>query len=87
MGATRYPKDAKEAGIQGAVYGRSVVKKDGSNDAVCVLYGIGGDCGKEAVRVGMAMSELEPGSQRGKPVRVQLNLPIRYTLRNPTWET
>ena len=36
---------------------------------------------EEAVRVVEKMPSWKPGKQRGKSVRVQYNLPIRFTLR------
>ena len=72
---------AKNAGISGKVYITFVVEKDGSITDVKVLRGIGGGCDEEAVRVVQSMPRWSPGKQRGKPVRVQYNLPVRFTLQ------
>ncbi len=77
----KYPVMAKESGIQGKVYVTFVVEKDGSITDVKVLRGIGGGCDEEAVRVVQSMPRWSPGKQRGKPVRVQYNLPVRFTLQ------
>ena len=77
----KYPVMAKESGIQGKVYVTFVVEKDGSITDVKVLRGIGGGCDEEAIRVVAAMPQWKPGKQRGKPVRVQYNLPVRFTLQ------
>lgn len=77
----KYPVMAKESGIQGKVYVTFVVEKDGSITDVKVLRGIGGGCDEEAIRVVAAMPKWKPGKQRGKPVRVQYNLPVRFTLQ------
>jgi protein TonB len=77
----KYPDMAKEAGIQGRVYLTFVVERDGSITDVKVLRGIGGGCDEEAVRVVESMPKWEPGRQRGIPVRVQFNLPIKFTLQ------
>ncbi len=76
----KYPVMAKESGIQGKVYITFVVERDGSITDVRVLRGIGGGCDEEAVRVVSSMPKWKPGKQRGKPVRVQYNLPVRFTL-------
>jgi len=76
----KYPEEASEAGIEGVVYVTFVVEKDGAVGEARVLRGIGAGCDEEAVRVVRAMPKWEPGMQRGKPVRVQYNLPIRYKL-------
>lgn len=76
----RYPQMAREAGIQGTVFVTFVVERDGSVTDVRVLRGIGGGCDEEAVRVVQNMPRWNPGRQRGQPVRVQFNMPIRFVL-------
>ena len=76
----RYPQMAREAGIQGTVFVTFVVERDGSVTDVRVLRGIGGGCDEEAVRVVRNMPRWQPGRQRGQPVRVQFNMPIRFVL-------
>lgn len=77
----KYPQMARESGIQGTVYVTFVVEPDGSVTDVRVLRGIGGGCDEEAVRVIKEMPKWNPGMQRGKPVRVQFNMPIKFTLQ------
>lgn len=77
----KYPEEAKELGIQGKVYVTFVVEKDGSITDIKVLRGIGGGCDEEAVRVVKTMPNWTPGKQRGNAVRVQFNLPIKFTLQ------
>ena len=77
----QYPTMAQDAGIQGVVFVTFVVEKDGSVTGVRVLRGIGGGCDEEAIRRVKQMPRWEPGEQRGKPVKVQYNLPVRFTLR------
>jgi protein TonB len=77
----KYPQMAKESGIQGRVFVTFVVERDGRVTDVRVLRGIGGGCDEEAIRVVAAMPKWAPGKQRGKPVRVQYNLPVKFTLQ------
>ncbi len=77
----KYPSLAKESGIQGRVFINFVVEPDGSISNVKVLRGIGGGCDEEAVRVVESMPKWKPGMQRGKPVRVSYNLPVKFTLQ------
>lgn len=77
----KYPAMAKDAGITGTVFVTFVVKEDGTVSGVRVLRGIGGGCDEEAIRVVQGMPKWKPGKQRGKAVRVQYNLPIRFVLR------
>lgn len=77
----KYPQMAQDASISGVVYVTFVVGKDGKISDAKVLRGIGGGCDEEALRVVRSMPAWKPGKQRGKPVTVQYNLPIRFTLR------
>jgi periplasmic protein TonB len=77
----KYPLMAKESGIQGRVFVTFVVERDGSVTDVRVLRGIGGGCDEEAIRVVEGMPKWTPGKQRGKSVRVQYNLPVKFTLQ------
>jgi len=76
-----YPQMARESGIQGIVYVTFVVEPNGAITNVRVLRDIGGGCGNEATRVVKAMPSWTPGKQRGKAVRVQFNLPVKFTLQ------
>ena len=78
---TKYPEEAKELGVQGKVFVTFVVEVDGSITDVRVLRGIGAGCDEEAIRVVKSMPRWVPGKQRGQPVRVQFNLPIKFTLQ------
>ncbi|MDQ3049640.1 MAG: TonB family protein [Bacteroidota bacterium] len=77
----KYPAIARENGITGTVFVTFVVGPEGIVKDVKVLRGIGGGCDEEAKRVVMAMPKWKAGKQRGKPVPVQYNLPIRFTLK------
>ena len=76
----RYPQVAKDNSIEGRVFLRFVVEKDGSITNVRILRDIGGGCGQEAKRVVKMMPKWIPGKQNGKPVRVQFNMPITFKL-------
>ena len=58
-----------------------VIEKDGSVTSVHILRDIGGGCGKEALRVVSNLPKWTPGLQRGRPVRVQMNLPVKFSLK------
>ncbi|PKP34305.1 MAG: energy transducer TonB, partial [Bacteroidetes bacterium HGW-Bacteroidetes-15] len=66
---------------QGTVYVTFVVEPNGSISNVKLLRDIGGGCGTEAIRVVKAMPKWQPGKQRGKAVRVQFNLPVKFILQ------
>ncbi len=75
-----YPEVAKEAGVQGIVYITFLIEKDGRITNVKVLRGVGGGLDEESVRVIKSMPNWEPGRQRGKAVRCQFNMLIRFLL-------
>lgn len=76
-----YPRMAKESGISGRVFVTFVVEKNGAVTDVKILRGIGGGCDEEAIRVIKSMPKWKAGKQRGKPVRVQYRMPIKFTLQ------
>jgi TonB family protein len=80
MNNIHYPDTAIKNKIQGKVFVNFIVEIDGSISHVRVLKGIGGGCDEEAVRVIKMMPKWMPGRQRGIPVRVQFNLPIKFIL-------
>lgn len=75
-----YPNIARANGIEGMVVVTFVVEKDGSISNAKVLRDIGGGCGAAALQVAQSMPDWIPGKQRGRAVRVQYNLPVRFRL-------
>ncbi|TVQ42135.1 MAG: energy transducer TonB [Saprospirales bacterium] len=81
----KYPEEARQDSIQGQVVVTFIVSDEGEIVNPRVVRDIGGGCGDEALRVIKLMNEMEerwiPGSQRGRNVHVQFNLPVRFTLQ------
>ena len=78
----KYPAEAKKADIRGRVFVTFVVEKDGRITGERILRDIGGGCGEEVLRVIRTMPKWKPGTQDGKPVRVQFNLPVAFELQD-----
>ncbi|MEI6348521.1 MAG: energy transducer TonB [Bacteroidota bacterium] len=76
----KYPQMARESNIDGTVYIEFIVEKDGSISKPTIKRDIGGGCGDEALRVARSMPKWTPGKQRGKPVRTQFVMPIKFVL-------
>jgi len=76
----KYPEEARKNGISGTVFISFVVEKDGKITNVKLLRGVHELLDNEALRVVKMMPAYEPGIQRGKPVRVQFNIPIQFNL-------
>ncbi len=76
----RYPKDAREDGIHGTVYVTFVIGTDGRISNIRILRGLSASTDREVIRVLNLMPAWKPGYQRGKPVRTQFAMPVRFTL-------
>lgn len=78
---TRYPELPREMGIEERIVVKFVIEPDGSVSNVEAIRGRDKFLRAEAERVVKAMPEWAPGEQRGRPVRVSYNVPIRFSLR------
>jgi periplasmic protein TonB len=80
----KYPAIARENGIEGQVVLQFVVERNGEITDISVARDIGAGCGEEAKRVVEMMNSMGqkwiPGKQRGRAVRVQFTLPVRFRL-------
>jgi TonB family protein len=74
----RYPKQAKDAQIQGRVIVSFSVDVEGSLSDIKVLKGIGGGCDEEVIRVLKLSPKWEPALNNGKKVKVQQTLPVNF---------
>jgi TonB family protein len=76
----KYPKEAAEKKIEGKVFLRFIVEKDGSLGDVEVISGPGYGLDEEALRVIKASPKWNPGMVKNNPVRVQYNIPVGFSL-------
>lgn len=76
-----YPERAKKNGVHGRVFVSFIVEADGRVAEAKILRGIGTGCDEEALRVVNSMPNWKAGMQKGKAVRVQYNLPIKFALQ------
>ena len=77
----RYPKIAKEAGIEGRVIVQFVVDEQGHVVDPEVVKGIGAGLDEEALRV-ISQAQFQPGKQAGKTVPVKMSLPFTFKLNH-----
>ena len=77
----QYPKKAVRKNIQGKVFVKFVIEKDGSISNIKILRSPDELLSKEAERVVKAMPKWEPAKQQGKPVRFQFILPVNFRLK------
>jgi len=83
----KYPEEARKQGIQGTVFVSFLVSEKGKVTNGKVLRGIGSGCDEEALRVVMAMPDWNPGKNGEKPVKVNITLPIKFTLSDKDQKT
>ena len=81
MKNVEYPKQCRQAGIEGRVTVQFIVNEQGQAEDPQIIRGIGGGCDEEALRV-VKQAEFEPGTQGGQPVRVQMYIPIVFKLNS-----
>lgn len=72
-----YPEIAKRAGIEGKVFVRAFVDETGAVTSAEIVKGIGGGC-DEAAMDAILKTKFTPGKQRGKPIKVQVTIPIVF---------
>ncbi len=75
-----YPEEAKRNEIEGVVYVSFIIDETGNLIQPKVIRDIGGGCGEEALRVVQAMPLWEAGKEKGIPVKVKMNLPVKFSL-------
>ncbi len=76
----RYPKIAKQMGIQGVVYVGFVVTIEGKVSEAKVLRSLAKPLDKEAIRLVTEDIKFTPGYHQGNAVPVRMVLPIRFRL-------
>jgi len=76
----RYPKIAREMGIQGVVYVGFVVTSEGKISDPKVLRSLAKPLDQEAIRLITEDVKFTPGYHQGNAVPVRMVLPIRFRL-------
>ncbi len=74
----RYPEAALRNKIEGKVFVRFIIQKDGSLTEVKVMKGIGFGCDEEALRVVRMMPAWIPGEIAGQQVPVYSSLAVNF---------
>lgn len=79
-----YPETAKNDGIEGTVIVKFVVDEIGKLTDFEIVKNIGGGCGEAALDVLRRMPLWEPAIHHGTPAKVELTLPIHFSLAEAT---
>lgn len=72
----KFPQQARELNLQGRVYVKFVIEKNGRVSNIEVLRGVDPLLDNEAIRCINTLPIITPAKQRGKPVRMSFVLPI-----------
>jgi TonB family protein len=75
-----YPPQAQSSKTEGTVVVSFIIDRNGMPSNIKIVRGIGKGCDEEAMRVVKSMPKWNPGKLKGKPVRVQYNLPVKFKL-------
>jgi periplasmic protein TonB len=75
-----YPEIAKRAGVEGKVHVLAFVDETGNVTKVEILKGLGAGLDEVAMNA-VKQTKFKPGKQRGKPVKVQVSIPIVFRLQ------
>ncbi len=76
----KYPSMAREMGIEGRVYVKFIVGKNGQIRDAKLLNSIGGGCDEEALNAVKNMPKWKPAENLGEPVASYFTLPIKFKL-------
>ncbi len=76
----KYPEEAAKKGVEGKVFTKFIVEKDGTITNVSVVKGIGYGCDEAAANVLKSSPPWNPGKKDGKIVRTSFVVPIVFQL-------
>ena len=74
----KYPPAARRMGLEGRVFVQFIINKKGELLNPIVIRGISDEIDQEAIRVIKNGPKWKPGKQRGRPVTVQVVIPITF---------
>lgn len=80
--ALKYPKEARQAGIEGKVYVQFIVDTDGSLTNIEAVKSPDQTLSEAAIAAMETIEPFKPAYQRGKAVKQRIILPITFSLGN-----
>jgi protein TonB len=75
-----YPEIARENGIEGTIYTRFIVNKNGQVEEISILRGVDPALDEAVVQAIKNSPKWQPGRQRGKAVNVSFTMPVIFSL-------
>lgn len=77
----KYPESAKNQGIEGKVFIQAFIDEIGNVEEAKVIKGAGYGLDEAALEA-VKQTKFTPGKQKGKPVKVQVSIPIIFKLES-----
>ena len=74
-----YPEIALRARVEGKVFVKAFVDETGTVTSAEIVKGIGAGCDEAAIDA-VLQTKFSPGKQRGRPIKVQVTIPIIFKL-------
>ncbi len=76
----KYPEEAKRNGVEGKVFIQAFIDETGNVVEAKVIKGVGHGLDEAALEA-VKQTKFTPGKQKGKPVKVQVSIPIVFKLQ------
>lgn len=77
----RYPREAREAGVQGKLAVNFVLDENGKVISCKVIRKLGYGCDEEVLRVIKLMPNWQPAKMNGQPIKISFNQVVEFHLR------
>lgn len=74
-----YPASAKDSGIEGKVFVRTIIDEAGNVTETSILKSVSEDCDKAAMDA-IKKTKFTPGIKDNKPVKAEVTIPIMFKL-------
>jgi len=78
----KYPKEAREQGIEGQVVVKFQISESGKVHSPKIVKGISNGCGEEVLRIVNQMPSWTPAKKDGKSVASEFVLPVQFLLNS-----
>jgi TonB family protein len=75
-----YTEEARKMRAEGIVLLQAIVRKDGSVDSFKVIRGLGYGLDESAIRTIASKWRFRPGTYKGKPVDVQIDIEVAFSI-------
>jgi TonB family protein len=82
-----YPKSARDSGIGGTIYVGFIIDEFGHIQNARIIRGIIPSLDQAAISAVEKMPRWKPGEQRGKKVKVQMTVPLRFSIGGEGFNT